>query len=74
MTQALRSTTEKQGHHEICKARCTVNRTTQQSTDRERIFSNPVSDRGQISKIYKELKMLDTNSPITQLKMGYRTK
>ena len=58
------------GPHEIasfCKARDTVKRTNQQPTDWEKIFITPISDRGLISNIYKELRMLDSresNNPI----------
>jgi hypothetical protein len=44
------------------KAKDTVIRTNQQPTDREKIFTNPTSDRGLISNIYKELKKLDSKS------------
>ena len=50
-----------------CKAKDTVKKTKQQPTDWEKIFTNPISDRGLISKVYKELKKLDTresNNPI----------
>ena len=47
----------------FCKAKGTVNKTKQQSTDQDKIFSNPVSDKGLISNIYKELKMLDSREP-----------
>jgi hypothetical protein len=59
----------------FCKAEDPVNRTKQQPADWERIFTNPPSNRGLISNIYKELKKLDsreTNNPI--FKMGYRDK
>jgi hypothetical protein len=49
------------------KAKDTVNKTKRQSTNWEKIFTNPKSDRGLISNIYKELKKLDsreTNNPI----------
>ena len=49
------------------KAKETVNKTKQQSTEWEKIFTNPTSDRGLNSKIYKELKKLvikRTNNPI----------
>ena len=51
----------------FCKAKDTVNRTNRQPTDWEKIFTNPTSDRGLISNIYKEFKKLDsrkTNYPI----------
>jgi len=37
----------------FCKAKDTVNRTKQQTTDLEKIFKNPTSYRGLISDIYK---------------------
>ena len=43
-----------------CKAKDTVNKTKRPPTDWEKIFTNPTSDRGLISKIYKELKKLDS--------------
>jgi hypothetical protein len=51
----------------FCKAKDTVNKTKGPPTDWERIFTNPTSDRGLISNIYKELKKLDSrksNNPI----------
>jgi hypothetical protein len=51
----------------FCKAKDTVNNTKRPPTDWERIFTNPKSDRGIISNIYKELKKLNSrnsNSPI----------
>ena len=59
----------------FCKVKDTVNKTKQQPTEWEKIFTNPTSDRGLISKIYKELKKLvikRTNNPIK--KMEYRPK
>jgi hypothetical protein len=56
----------------ICKAKNTVNRTKQQPTDCEKIFTYPTSNRWLISNIYKELKKLDSRDPNTLLKMGYR--
>jgi hypothetical protein len=37
----------------FCKAKDTVNRTKRQPTDWEKIFTNPTSNSGLISKIYK---------------------
>jgi hypothetical protein len=51
----------------FCKAKDTVNKTKMPPTDWERIFTNPQSDRGLISNIYKELKKLNSrnsNNPI----------
>jgi hypothetical protein len=48
---------------ESCKAKDTVNRTNQEPIDGEKIFTNPTSDRGLISKIYKELKKLTSKNP-----------
>ena len=48
----------------LCKAKDTTNRTKRQRTYWEKIFTNPITDRGLISKIYKELKKLDSNKPI----------
>jgi hypothetical protein len=44
----------------FCKAKDTVNKTKRPPTDWERIFTNPKSDRGLISNIYKELKKEDS--------------
>jgi len=39
----------------FCKAKHTVNKTKRPPRDWERIFTNPKSDRGLMSNIYKEL-------------------
>lgn len=44
----------------FCKAKDTVNKTKWQPTDWEKIFINPIYDRGLISNIYKELKKVDS--------------
>jgi hypothetical protein len=57
----------------FCKTKDTVNRTKQQPTDWEKVFTNPTPDRGLITKIYKELKKLDsreTNNPIKNRVQG----
>jgi hypothetical protein len=64
MACALRSTIDKWDLIKLqsfCKAKDTVNRTNQQSTDWEKIFTNPASSRGLISKIYKELHKLGSS-------------
>jgi hypothetical protein len=40
----------------FCKAKYTINRTKEQPPEWEKSFTNPTSDRGLISKIYKILK------------------
>jgi hypothetical protein len=44
----------------FCKAKDTLNWTKRQLTDWEKIFTNPTSDRGLLSNIYKELRKLDS--------------
>ena len=52
----------------FCKAKDTVKRTKQQPTVWEKIFTNPTSNRGLISKIYNELKKLDSSKPNNPIK------
>ena len=52
----------------FCKAKDMVNKTKQQPTECEKIFTNTTSDRGLISKIYKELKKLDIKIPNNPIK------
>jgi hypothetical protein len=52
------------GPHEtenFFKAKDSVNSTKWLPTYWEKVFTNPSSDRGLISKIYKEIKKLDSN-------------
>jgi hypothetical protein len=69
MACAVRSTVDKWDliKLQICKTKDTVNKTKQQPTYWEKIFTNYKSNRGLISNIYKEHKKLDsrkTNNPI----------
>jgi hypothetical protein len=52
------------------KVKDTVNKTKRQLTDWEKIFTNPKSDRGLISNIYKELKKLESRKPNNPIKNG----
>ena len=54
----------------FCKAKDTVSKTKWQPTDWEKIFTNPTSDRGLTSKIYKELKKLFSKTPNNPIKNG----
>ena len=54
----------------FCKAKDTVNKTKRPPTDWERIFTNPKSDRGLISNIYKELKKVDSRKSNNPIKNG----
>jgi hypothetical protein len=52
----------------FCKAKDTVHKTKRQPTYWEKIFTNPKSDRGLISNIYKELKELEFRQPNNPVK------
>jgi len=52
----------------FCKVKDTVVRAKQQPTDWEKMFTNSMTYRGLISKIYKELMKLDCRRQITVLK------
>jgi hypothetical protein len=57
----------------FCKAKDTVNKTKIPSTDWESIFTNPKSDRGLTSIIYKELKKLDSRESNNPIKNGVQS-
>jgi hypothetical protein len=52
----------------FCKVKNTVNKKKRQPKDLEKIFTNPKSDRGLISNIYKERKKLDSRDPNNPIK------
>jgi hypothetical protein len=59
----------------FCKAKETLNKSKQQPTDLGKIFTNPKSNRGLVSNLYKELKKLDSRKPNNPIKkMVYRAK
>jgi hypothetical protein len=67
MAQALKSTINKWELIKLknfCKSKDTVNITKHQPANWEKIFTNTTSDRGLISKIYKELKKLNYRKPV----------
>jgi hypothetical protein len=78
MPQTLRSRIDKWGLMKLgsfCKTKDIVNKTNQQPTDWGKNFTNPTSNRGLKSKIYKELKKLTTKkTKQPNQKMEYRTK
>jgi hypothetical protein len=57
----------------FCKSKDTANKTKRPPTDWERIFTNPKSDRGLISKIYRELKKLDSRKSSNPIKNGVQS-
>ena len=70
---ALRSRIDKWDQIKLrsfCKAKDTIKRTNQQPANWENIFTNPTSNKGLISNIYKELRMLDTKEPNNPIKNG----
>jgi hypothetical protein len=73
MTYALRLTIDKWDLIKLkifCKEKDTINRTKEQPTDLEKIFTNPTSDRGLISKIYfKKSEIKVPRNQITLSKM-----
>ena len=54
----------------FCKAKDTVIKTKCQPTNWEKIFTNPTSDKGLVSKIYKKLNKLDFKILINPIKNG----
>ena len=57
----------------FCMAKENTIKMKREPTIGENIFANDTSDKGLISKIYKELTSLHTGRQITQLKNGQRT-
>ena len=58
----------------FCTAKETINKRKRQPMDWEKIFANDATDKGLISKIYKQLTQLNNNEKqTTQLKNGQKT-
>jgi hypothetical protein len=76
MAQGLKSTIDKWDLMKLksfYKAKDTVKKTKWQPTYEEKIFTNSTSDKGLISKIYKELKKLDSRKPNNRIKNGVQS-
>ena len=52
----------------FCTAKETVNETKRQPTEWDKIFANGISNKGLVSKIYKELIKLNTQKPNNPVK------
>ena len=57
----------------FCTAKETINKMKRQPSEWEKIFSNKATDKGLISKIYKQIMQLNTKKPTTQSKNGQKT-
>ena len=54
----------------FCAAKETINKTKRQPTEWEKIFANNATDKGLISKLYKQLIQLNnkkTNNPVKKM-------
>ena len=52
----------------FCTAKETINKTKRQPSEREKIFANEETDKGLISKIYKQLMQLNIKKPNNSIK------
>ena len=52
----------------FCTAKETINKTKRQPTEWEKIFANEATDKGLISKIYKQLTQLNIKKPNNLIK------
>ena len=57
----------------FCPVKETINKTKRQPSEWEKIFSNEATDKGLISKIYKQLMKLNINKQTPQSKNGQKT-
>ena len=57
----------------FCTANEIINKMKRQPSEREKIFANEATDKGLISKIYKQLMQLNIKKQTTQSKNGQKT-
>ena len=57
----------------FCTAKETISKVKRQSTEWEKIIANETTDKGLISKIYKQLIQLNAKKQTTQSKSGEKT-
>ena len=57
----------------FCTAKETINKMKRQNSEWEKIFANEATDKGLISKIYKQLMKLNVKKQKTQSKSGWET-
>ena len=65
------------GPNQTCKllhSKETINKTKRQPTKCKKIFANDETDKGLISKVYKQLIQLNNKKQTTQSKIGRRPK
>lgn len=47
----------------FCTSKDTINKVKRKLLEWEKIFANPISDKGFLSKLYKELRQFNSNPP-----------
>ena len=57
----------------FCTAKETINKTKRQPSEWEKIFANKATDKGLISKIYKQIMQFHIKKQTTQSKNGQKT-
>ena len=57
----------------FCTATETINKTKRQPSEWEKIFANEATDKGLISKIFKQLMQLNIKKETTKAKNGQKT-